>query len=522
MKLVQYFFLMDTNVIIKNIKEHCPCREKLAIEVVDAIFNKNINRILLVGATGSGKSRFAKKLISQIDPNYQEITASIAYDSKERQSIYDLSQKMSNQIILIEELSDFSMKTTSRDRRLTVALSNMLFYPDLIIATTRDITQVDPSLLNNFPNIFYMKPPNIEERKLLLESVYTDNEETCPLLAKQYHDLETEEQKLNLLKQFAGLQPAEILSAKPLEKESPFAKIAGASDILKKLEFLVLKPLMEREAFVKMGVLPPRGVLLTGPSGCGKTLIARSIGKASRVSFFDVTCTEIISKEVGESERRLHAVFERARASAPALILFDDIDAIAPPRTFGATLNEAADRLLTTLLVETDGLTGRDDGVIVMATTSRINAIDPAVTRPGRFDYIVDILSPNDEQRSEIFDLYSTNVPIKDKDEIKKLVVEATKGRTGADIEGIVREAAMIALRESLDSKEIVKEHFEKALEPYRMKNKLISSEVEDIEEGSFNAGPSRSSFGIKPFSSMKNSGKSTAATTTKSKRKWI
>ena len=502
---------MDFESLVKSLTEHCPCRGELAAEVCDAILNKGEKRILIVGSSGSGKSRFSKKLISLIDPNYSEVTSAIGYDIKERQSINALGAKMENPVVFIEELCDFSMKTTSRDRRLTVALANMLSFPKIVIATTRDLSNVDPKLTKFFPKVFFMKPPTLKERSLLLESVYTEAE-NCPPLAKQFHFLKTEEEKNKLLKNFAGLQPAEILSAQPIEETSPFVKIAGASKIIKKLEFLVLKPLTERESFTKMGVLPPRGVLLIGPSGCGKTLIARSIGKASRVSFFDVTCTEIIAKEVGESERRLHAIFERARASAPALILFDDIDSIAPHRQFGAGLNEASDRLLTTLLVETDGLTGRDDGVIVMATTSRIESLDPAVTRPGRFDYIIDVLPPNTEERGEIFDLYSKDVPILDKEEVRKIVVDSTKGRTGADIEGIVREAAMIALRESLESKEITKDHFIKAIEPYKTKNAILSNTVDDTQQDTqFKIGSDVAKSAVKPIAPKKQT-----------KRKWI
>ena len=346
------------------------------------------------------------------------------------------------------------------------------FYPDLIIATTRDKSSVDPSLLKYFPLEFTIKPPSLDERRSLLESIYTNNE-SCPPLAKQFHDTTDKEKQNYILRQFASLHPSDILISKPLDEQKPFSNIAGADKILKKLEFLVLKPLTNREIFTEMGVLPPRGVLLVGPSGVGKSLIARSIGHASRVSFFDITCTEIIAPEVGESERRLHSIFERARSSSPSLILFDDIDSIAPPRTFGQSLNEAADRLLTTLLVETDGLVGRDDGVIVMATTSRLSALDSAITRPGRFDYIIDINLPNDEERGEMFDLFAKGVPIENIGEAKKYVVESTNGRTGADIEGIVREAAMIELRKNIDSKVITIDAFKQALEPYKIKDTI-------------------------------------------------
>jgi transitional endoplasmic reticulum ATPase len=202
--------------------------------------------------------------------------------------------------------------------------------------------------------------------------------------------------------------------------------------------------------------------MLIGPSGCGKSTIARLIGRASKVSFFDIAAIDLIAKEVGESEKRLRSFFERARSASPSILLFDDIDAIAPRRTF--ELSAVGDRLLTTLLVEMDGLGGRDDGVIVMATTNRIEAIDPAITRPGRFDYVIDVPLPNDAARAEIFDLYARDVPIVDRLGARECVVKATKGLTGANIEGIVREAAMITLRRSLDATEIPTEAFTQAI----------------------------------------------------------
>lgn len=450
---------------------NCPAHQTLCNSIVDAI-QAGSKRIMLVGPSGSGKSYIAKLIFSAFKLDFRVVTSEIGYDIHERESIYQLGENLANQYILLEELSDFSMTTTSRDRRLTCALANMLYYPDLIIATTRDKSLVDPSLLKVFPTEFVIKPPTIDERRAFLESIYSEDS-SCPPLSAQLHNTTDVEKQNFLLRQFAGLHVADLLSSKPLEEKPLFSNIAGASKYMKQLEFLVLKPLTDREAFKRVGVLPPRGVLLVGQSGVGKTLMARSIGRASRVSFFDITCTEIIAPEVGESERRLHSIFERARSSAPALILFDDIDAIAPPRTFGASLNEAADRLLTTLLVETDGLAGRDDGVVVMATTSRLSALDSAITRPGRFDYIIDIGLPDEKERMEMFELFTKGIPLENTEEIAKIVVDGTKGRTGADIEGVVREAAMIELRKSMDSKIITVESFKEALEPYKIKDTI-------------------------------------------------
>lgn len=454
----------DINSFINNVIKDCCCRPNLVKDIAQCILNKN-SRILLIGSSGSGKTRLGRSILQNISNEYVEISQLDGYGVNERQSIQTIIQKMNSRSILIEELSDFSMHMTPRDLRLTSSMSHLLDNNNnnsFIVATTRDPANVDPSLLHNFPNRFYLKPLDLEERILLFQSLPSTF--STPLI-EQFRSLPTKDEQKSLMKHYASLNPSELLSTNlRYVPDDSFSMVAGVDQLLKKLEFLILKPLMEPQIFKEIGVHPPRGVLLTGPSGVGKTLIARAVGKASRVSFFDIQGVEIIAKEVGESEKRLHSIFEKARASAPSIILFDDIDSIAPKRTFGQTVSEAADRILTTLLVETDGLTGRDDGVTIMATTSRIDSIDPAMTRPGRFDYILDIPLPDPIARGQIFDLYTNKVPIEDRDKVRKTVVDSTNGLTGANIEGIVREAAMITLRKNIESSQISSSAFNDAI----------------------------------------------------------
>jgi transitional endoplasmic reticulum ATPase len=207
--------------------------------------------------------------------------------------------------------------------------------------------------------------------------------------------------------------------------------------------------------------MPPKGILLSGPSGVGKTTLATMLGQSISMSFFPTKGIDFITKEIGESEQRIHSLFEKARSSAPSLILFDDIDSIAPKRGFTGSFS---DRLLTTLLVEMDGMVGKDGGVIVMATTSRLFSLDPAITRPGRFDFIIEIPLPNEDERRNLFTSFCQNIPIENMNEVREFVVKATNGKSGADIEGIIRESAMVALRESIQTKSITISHFEKVI----------------------------------------------------------
>jgi SpoVK/Ycf46/Vps4 family AAA+-type ATPase len=352
------------------------------------------------------------------------------------------------------------MVLTPRDRRLTKAISLLLSSDKVIVATARILSSVDPCLLVPFAKTFCLHPPDIEGRLALLKSLPSKIDGG---LIRQFRALGDEQSQRDLLKQYAGLQPSELILAEEYRPLSSLDAVAGIGGLLARLQFLILSPITDPQLFVETGAKPPRGVMLTGKPGCGKSLAARSIAGASRVSFFDIAAVEIIAKEVGQSEKQLHAIFERARAAAPSIILFDDIDAIAPRRTFETSA--AGDRLLTTLLVEMDGLAGRDDGVVIIATTNRPQALDPALTRPGRFDYIIEMPIPDAAARGEIFDLHTRMTPLVDRPRCREAVVRATEGRSGAVIAGIVREAAMIALRKDIGSDAVTLEAFLEAIE---------------------------------------------------------
>lgn len=456
----------DGDTLKENILSDCCCRPSLVEEICEAL--PCSRHILIYGVSGSGKTRLAKSILKHYKGDYVEVNSFDGYGVDERTSIANICRMMKIHNILIEQIEDFSMKLTPRDRRLTVTMKNCLKDADFVIATARNIGNVEPEFIELFDRTFCLKPPDLIGRMKLFDSI---NEFEDGSLGKQIKECNDKEKKIDILRQFAGLQPSELLREKVFTQNKIYGMIAGVDDILKKLDFLIMKPLTNREIFDKMGVQPPRGVLLIGGSGCGKTLIARSLGNNSRVSFFDISSVEIIAKEVGESEKRLHNAFEKARASAPSIILFDDIDSIAPKRTFGESISEAADRLLTTLLVETDGLNGRDDGVVVIATTTRLNSIDSALIRPGRFDYIIEIPYPDKKSRGEIFDLYVKNVPLEDPKRSRELVVDLTQGLSGANIEGIIREAAMITLRNNIEAESIPISSFEEALKVLRKPN---------------------------------------------------
>ena len=198
-----------------------------------------------------------------------------------------------------------------------------------------------------------------------------------------------------------------------------------------------------------------------GPPGTGKTLLAKAVATESDANFINVKGPSLLNMWVGESERGIRQIFEKARQAAPAIIFFDEIDSIAPRRglTVGTRVTE---RMLNTLLAEMDGLQELND-VVVIGATNRPDMIDPALLRPGRFDRILSTQMPDKKSRLEIFKIHTAKMPLSVDVNINKLV-DLAENYSGADIEAVCREAAMLSLRESIKAKDIRMDHFLSAL----------------------------------------------------------
>ena len=234
-----------------------------------------------------------------------------------------------------------------------------------------------------------------------------------------------------------------------------YEDIGGVGEALVRIREMIELPLKHPILFRRLGIDPPRGVLLHGPPGTGKTLIAKAVASETKAHFTSINGPEIISKYYGESEKQLREIFDEAAANAPAIIFIDELDSIAPKRE--DVTGEVERRVVAQLLTLLDGMEGRDN-VVVIGATNRRDAIDPALRRPGRFDRELEIGVPDKNGREEIINIHTRGMPISDDFDIGWLL-DNSYGFVGADISALVRESAMKALRRYLPEIDLDEEH---------------------------------------------------------------
>ncbi|XP_008784367.1 cell division control protein 48 homolog B isoform X1 [Phoenix dactylifera] len=256
--------------------------------------------------------------------------------------------------------------------------------------------------------------------------------------------------------------------------------IGGLKDLKKKLQQAVEWPIKHADAFARLGISPVRGVLLHGPPGCSKTTLAKAAANAAQASFFSLSGAELYSKYVGEGEALLRRTFQKARLAAPSVIFFDEADAIAPKRSGHAGNSSGnitvGERLLSTLLTEMDGLE-LATGIIVLAATNRPHAIDAALIRPGRFDLVLYVPPPDEEGRYEILKIHTRQMKLGEDVDLRQ-IAQCADLFTGADLEGLCREAGMVALREDLSAAYVHNRHFQTARNSLRPS--LTKSTIEE------------------------------------------
>lgn len=480
--------------------------------------------LILHGPPGTGKTLLAKAVASESEANFTHINGpeimSKFYGESEQKlrKIFEDAEENAPSIIFIDELDAIAPKREEVqgevERRV---VAQLLATMDglksrgqvVVIGATNRLNALDPALRRpgRFDREIEIGVPDEAGRLEVLHihsrgmPLTTEGENRVDLqdLAKVTHgfvgadlqalcreaamkalrrylphiNLEEEEIPQDVLDQlevnaedFSGaLREVQPSAVREVFIEIPnvrWEEIGGLAAEKQELIEVVEWPLKKPEAFRRMGITPPKGVLIFGPPGCGKTLLARAVATESEANFISVKGPELLSKWVGESEKAIREIFRKARTAAPAIIFFDEIDALAPTRGLSAGDSHVTERVISQLLTEMDGLETTKD-VLVLAATNRPDLIDPALLRTGRFDRFVYIGAPDEKGREEIFGIYTAEMPLDSDVDIKKLV-ELTPYFVGGDIEALCREAGMRALREDMNAERVSGRHFDDAL----------------------------------------------------------
>ena len=490
--------------------------------------------VLLHGPPGTGKTLLAKAVANESDANFillngPEIMSKFYGESEKKiRDIFEEAEKTSPAIIFIDEIDAIAPKREEVggevERRVVSQLLTMMDGLKsrgkvIVIGATNRVNAVDPALRRpgRFDREIEVGVPSKAGRLQILK-IHTRG---MPLaknvvlddIAGLTHgfvgaDLEAlaKESAMNVLRKnlpSLKLDDDEKIPQEALEKliinhqdfldalkivrpsamrevlvETPnvtWENVGGLEDVKKELREAIEWPLKYPEGFKRLGIKPPKGLLLYGPPGTGKTLLAKAVAKEAEANFIQVKGPSLLSMWVGKSEEGMRKIFERARQVAPCIIFFDEIDALAGKRgiEMGTRVTE---RVLNQMLAEMDGLQDLND-VLVIGATNRPDMLDSALLRPGRFDKILLVGSPNEKGREHILKIHTREMPIKDKDALVKDLAKKTEGYTGADLESLVREAALLSLRENIESKEVKKKHFEESLK--KVKPSVTKSAIE-------------------------------------------
>ena len=477
--------------------------------------------VLLHGPPGTGKTLLAKAVANETEANFVLINGpelmSKFYGESEKnlRDKFEEAGKSAPSIIFIDEIDAIAPKrediSGEVERRV---VSQMLTLMDglqsrgkiVVIGATNRPNAIDPALRRpgRFDREVQISVPDKEGRLQILK-IHTRNmplakdvilEELASIthgfvgadlssLAKEAAmavlrkilpklNLKDEEEipkeilenlKVNKKDFFDALKVVRPSAMREVLVETPnvsWNDVGGLDKVKQELQEAVEWPLKNPEVFTRMGIRPPRGILLYGPPGTGKTLLGKAVAKESEANFILVKGPELLSMWVGKSEEGVRKIFERARQVAPCVIFFDEIDSLAVRRGLEAG-TRVHDQVLNQLLAEMDGLEELQN-VVVIGATNRPDMLDPAILRPGRFDRLVLVSPPEKEGRLEILKIHTKNMPVEDKEKVINMLADKTEGYVGADIESMTREAAMLALREDLKTKEVRKKYFEDAM----------------------------------------------------------
>ncbi len=256
----------------------------------------------------------------------------------------------------------------------------------------------------------------------------------------------------NSLEAMKEIEPSAIREVFVEVPDVKWSDVGGLENIKEELKEAVEWPLKYPDVFKKANTNPPKGIMLYGKPGTGKTLLAKAVANESGVNFISIKGPQLISRYVGESERGVRETFRKAKHAAPTILFLDEIDSLIPRRGSSSTDAHVTERVISQFLTEMDGIEELK-GVVVLAATNRLDLVDPAVLRSGRFDLLFELPVPDEKTREEIFRIHTQNKPL-DKDVDLKKFAKETEGRTGSDIEFVCRKASMFAIREFINQNE--------------------------------------------------------------------
>ena len=479
--------------------------------------------VLLYGPPGTGKTLLAKAVATESDAyfiaiNGPEIMSKFYGESEQRlREIFKEAEENAPSIIFIDEIDAIAPKRDEVvgevERRVVAQLLTLMDGLSsrgqvVVIAATNRPNAVDPALRRpgRFDREIEVPLPDKQGRLEILQ-IHTRHMPLAPdvdlekiaditkgftgadlaalvreaamhALRRYLPEIDIEEERIpaevlekmvvkmeDFMAAFREITPSGLREIQVEVPEVHWDDIGGLEEAKAELRETVEWPLKYPQAFARLGIRPPRGILLFGPPGTGKTLLAKAVATESGANFIAVRGPEILSKWVGESEKAIREIFRKARQYAPAVVFFDEIDAIAHVRG-GEIGTRVGERIVSQLLTEIDGISELSD-VVVIAATNRPDVIDPALLRPGRLEKLIYVPPPDEKGRLEILRIHTRNVPL-DEDVDLVEIARRTEGFTGADLAALVREAALQALREDINTRVVKMRHFEAALRKVR------------------------------------------------------
>src|SRR5437588_980326 len=515
--------------------------EKLGIEAPKGV--------LLYGPPGTGKTLLAKAVANESNAHFisisgPEIMSKFYGESEARlREIFKEAKEKAPSIIFIDEIDSIAPKreevTGEVERRVVSQLLSLMDGLEargkvIVIAATNRQNAIDPALRRpgRFDREIEIKVPDkrgrleilqIHTRNMPLDTdvdqdkiaavthgfVGADLEYLCKEDAKKclrrvLPELNLEDEKLspevldklvvtmsdfdNSIKDIMPSAMREVYLESP---DIPWTEIGGLEEVKRELQEAVEWPLRYPDLYTKLGHSMPKGLLMHGPSGTGKTMLAKAVATESEANFISVKGPELISKWVGESERGIREIFRRARQASPCVVFFDEIDSIAPTRGGGMEggVHSSTERMVSQLLTEMDGIQKDIHGFVVLAATNRVDMIDSALLRPGRFDKIVYVPKPDVNTRQKILEIHTKGKPLGRDIDLRR-IAEVTEGFSGADVSAVANTSVSLVLHEYLakystpeeaakhSSEALVSmQHFEESVKKIRIQREMKPEE---------------------------------------------